>query len=103
MAHARGVYRELDAPKGEVVFRVYNCTGRRLSRNEVPEDMADEAMFEAVEAWLDRKCPPGHGYPCPSAEPDVMPVFDARRIRVVSRGGEPPLRPVTPLRLESSA
>lgn len=105
MAHARGVYRELDGPRGEVIFKVFNCVGRRISRNEVPEDLADDAMFEAVEAWLDRQCPPGHTCPCPSAESDIRPVVGVRRMVALSRddADESPFQPRRLLRLESSA
>lgn len=105
MLHKRGVYQELDAPRGWVVFKVFNCAGRRISRNEVPEDLADDAMFHAVERWLDQKCPLGHLGPCPSAEP--TPVSDVPRMIVVSQDHVAAARPSAPhlprLRLESSA
>ncbi len=105
MAHARGVFREVDAPQGQVVFKVFNCCGRRISRNEVPEDLADAAMFEAVERWLDRQCPAGHAGPCPSGEP-VRLAFDVHRTIEVSvePSGSRRSGPHLPLlRLESSA
>ena len=85
VAHARGIYQELDAPHGWIVFKVFNCMGRKISRNEVPVDLAGEDLWDRVEAWLNTQCPLGHEGPCPSAEPEPRPVFDARRIHVPSR------------------
>jgi hypothetical protein len=105
VAHARGVYREHDTFPGIVVFKVFNCAGRRLSYNEVPDDIADCNMFRAVELFLERKCPVGHTGRCPSAEPKATPVVDAHQTLAFSREpqADQSAPQIQPVHLESSA
>ena len=105
MAHARGVYQEHDGFPGVIVFKVFNCSGRRLSYNEVCEDLVDPAMIHAIERTLERWCPQGHAVGmCPSEGRTLKPVSDDRRTLVFSSGETRRLGDPTPVpHLGSSA
>lgn len=55
---ARGIYRDLDAPEGMVVLKVFDSQGRRRGRIEWDAEAAQHIDLERLEADLDRIDPP---------------------------------------------